>query len=94
MIKFHKNHPEVIEKLKEISVLKKNGDIKEINQETPEAEYLGTLIWSHFDRDLRNLYAKCKVCPYAVFKLQDGDSPELKNHIVTKHPDLISLDGK
>ena len=83
-----------MQELKEISILMHKEPTKETNQETPDAEYIGTIIWSHFDRDLRNLYAKCKVCPYAIFKLHNGDSPELKNHIVTMHPDLIGVDGK
>ena len=83
-----------MQELKEMSILMHKEPTKETNQETPDAEYMGTIIWSHFDRDLRNLYAKCKVCLYAIFKLHNGDSPELKNHIVTKHPNLIGMDGK
>ena len=86
LFKFHKDHPDIIEERKNTLILKKKQETKESKF---ESERIYSSIWDQFDKDQTNLYAKCKVCQYAVFKLQDGDSPELKKHMVTKHPYIL-----
>ena len=89
LLKFHKDNSEVMEERRKCLIRTKKLDFIETVIRKPESKDISISIWDHFEKDQMNLYAKCKVCQYSVFKLQNGESPELMNHIVTKHPDIL-----
>ena len=72
LLKFHKDNSEIMEERKKC--LTKKQDLNETVVRKPESTDITLSIWDHFDKDQMNLYAKCKVCQYLVFKLKNGES--------------------
>ena len=45
--------------------------------------------WKYFDMDQSNSYAKCKLCLYKVLKIHNGVIIDLRNHLISTHPENI-----